>query len=176
MENIQCFRRSQLMTKACVRGALELDVLLEYRFWPGASAQLCLITSKNRNTHESVTKCASLLSANFLLKLFLLRRMFSKFHIRSPRKRMRLQSLYHSLILFTPLPWSCRQQHPSKHWHLCTRLHSVTATSQQNAVLNFEAICCFLCELCRHNDSLNVYCLPTKTVAIVGNCGAFYSF
>ena len=30
---IQCFRRSQLMTKVCVRGTLELDVLLEYRFW-----------------------------------------------------------------------------------------------------------------------------------------------
>lgn len=96
------------------------------------------------------------LSLSLFLKLFLLRRMFSKFHVRSPRKRMRLQSPYHSSIWVTPLPWSCRQQPPSKHWHLCTRLHRVTATSQKTAMLNFEAFCCFQWELGSHDDSLNV--------------------
>lgn len=141
---IQCFRRSQLMTKVCVRGTLELDVLLEYRFWRVRS-----IMFNYPLKPEHARKCCKMCflvvgNVFFFFKLFLLRWMFSKFHKRSPWKRMRLQNPYHSFISFTPLPWSCKQQHPSKHWHLRTRLHSVTATSQKTAVLNFEAICCFL--------------------------------
>jgi hypothetical protein len=104
--------------------------------------------------------------------------MFWKFHMRSPQKRKRPQSPYNNLIWFTPLPWSCKWQQPSNHWHLYTRLHRDTATSQKTAVLNFEAVYSFQWELCSHIMIVLMctYCLPTKPMAIVGLSGVFYSF